>query len=101
MANAAVRGRGLETLPFAIAVAVGLTPEMLPVIVTTALARGAALLARTSGVIVKRLPALHDLGAIDVLCLDKTGTVTQDRPVVVRAADPDGQHDPERLRWAP
>ncbi|MGG2460893.1 magnesium-translocating P-type ATPase [Streptomyces sp. RGM 3693] len=100
MANAALRGRGLETLPFAVAVAVGLTPEMLPVIVTTALARGAALLARTSGVIVKRLPALHDLGAVDVLCLDKTGTLTQDRPVVVRSAGPDGAPDPEVLHWA-
>nr|WP_234430778.1 magnesium-translocating P-type ATPase [Streptomyces sp. NRRL F-4489] len=100
MANAALRGRGLETLPFAVAVAVGLTPEMLPVIVTTALARGAALLARTSGVIVKRLPALHDLGAIDVLCLDKTGTLTQDRPVVAHSAGPDGAPDPEVLRWA-
>ena len=82
MANAALRGRGLETLPFAVAVAVGLTPEMLPVIVTTCLARGASLLARDHGVIVKRLPALHDLGAVDVLCLDKTGTLTQDRPVL-------------------
>jgi Mg2+-importing ATPase len=100
MANAALRGRGLETLPFAVAVAVGLTPEMLPVIVTTCLARGAALLARTHGVIVKRLPALHDLGAVDVLCVDKTGTLTQDRPVVERALDPAGRDDPEVLRWA-
>jgi len=100
MANAALRGRGLETLPFAVAVAVGLTPEMLPVIVTTCLARGAALLARTHGVVVKRLPALHDLGAVDVLCLDKTGTLTQDRPVVERALGPDGRPDPDVLRWA-
>ncbi|MFJ4568936.1 magnesium-translocating P-type ATPase [Streptomyces caelestis] len=100
MANAALRGRGPETLPFAVAVAVGLTPEMLPVIVTTCLARGAALLARTHGVIVKRLPALHDLGAVDVLCVDKTGTLTQDRPVVERALDPAGRDDPEVLRWA-
>ncbi|WP_435281888.1 magnesium-translocating P-type ATPase [Streptomyces koelreuteriae] len=100
MANAALRGRGLETLPFAVAVAVGLTPEMLPVIVTTCLARGAALLARTHGVIVKRLPALHDLGAVDVLCVDKTGTLTQDRPVVARSLDPAGRDDPEVLRWA-
>nr|WP_258528073.1 magnesium-translocating P-type ATPase [Streptomyces sp. NBRC 110611] len=100
MANAALRGRGLETLPFAVAVAVGLTPEMLPVIVTTALARGASALARTSGVIVKRLPALHDLGAIDVLCLDKTGTLTQDRPVVERSVDARGNDDPDVLRWA-
>ncbi|WP_399478708.1 HAD-IC family P-type ATPase [Streptomyces sp. OUCMDZ-4982] len=100
MANAALRGRGLETLPFAVAVAVGLTPEMLPVIVTTALARGASRLARTSGVIVKRLPALHDLGAVDVLCLDKTGTLTEDRPVVAAAVDSADRPDPEVLRWA-
>ncbi|MFK4103764.1 magnesium-translocating P-type ATPase [Streptomyces sp. NPDC019531] len=100
MANAALRGRGLETLPFAVAVAVGLTPEMLPVLVTTCLARGAALLARTHGVIVRRLPALHDLGAMDVLCVDKTGTLTQDRPVVHRALDAEGHDDPEVLRLA-
>ena len=100
MANAALRDRGLETLPFAVAVAVGLTPEMLPVIVTMCLARGASLLARSHGVIVKRLPALHDLGAVDVLCLDKTGTLTEDRPVLHRALGPDGRDDPEVLRWA-
>ncbi|GHI06025.1 magnesium-translocating P-type ATPase [Streptomyces cellostaticus] len=100
MAGAALRGRGLETLPFAVAVAVGLTPEMLPVLVTTCLARGAALLARTHGVIVKRLPALHDIGAVEVLCLDKTGTLTQDRPTVDRALGPDGEDDPEILHWA-
>ncbi|MEU9172127.1 magnesium-translocating P-type ATPase [Streptomyces sp. NPDC048420] len=100
MANAALRGRGLETLPFAVAVAVGLTPEMLPVLVTACLARGAALLARTHGVIVRRLPALHDLGAMDVLCVDKTGTLTQDRPVVHRALDAEGHDDPEVLRLA-
>ncbi|WP_020134492.1 magnesium-translocating P-type ATPase [Streptomyces sp. 351MFTsu5.1] len=100
MANAALRGRGLETLPFAVAVAVGLTPEMLPVLVTTCLARGAALLARTHDVIVRRLPALHDIGAMDVLCVDKTGTLTQDRPVVDRALNAEGQDDPEVLRWA-
>jgi Mg2+-importing ATPase len=100
MANAALRDRGLETLPFAVAVAVGLTPEMLPVIVTTCLARGATLLARAHAVIVTRLPALHDLGAVDVLCVDKTGTLTQDRPVVEKALDPAGRDDPEVLRWA-
>ncbi|MBC9726220.1 HAD-IC family P-type ATPase [Streptomyces sp. TRM68367] len=100
MAGAALRGRGLETLPFAVAVAVGLTPEMLPVIVTTCLARGAALLARAHGVIVTRLPALHDLGAVDVLCVDKTGTLTQDRPVVERSLDAAGRDDPEALHWA-
>ncbi|NUQ98234.1 MAG: magnesium-translocating P-type ATPase [Streptomyces sp.] len=100
MANAALRDRGLETLPYAVAVAVGLTPEMLPVIVTMCLARGASLLARYHGVIVKRLPALHDLGAVDVLCLDKTGTLTQDRPVLHQALGPDGRDAPEVLHWA-
>ncbi|MGJ5752622.1 Mg2+-importing ATPase [Streptomyces puniciscabiei] len=100
MAGAALRGRGLQTLPFVVSVAVGLTPEMLPVIVTTCLARSAALLARTRRVVVRRLPALHDLGAIDVLCVDKTGTLTQDRPVAARSLGPDGRDDPEVLRWA-
>lgn len=100
MAGAALRGWGLQTLPFAVSVAVGLTPEMLPVIVTTCLARSAALLARTRRVVVRRLPALHDLGAIDVLCVDKTGTLTQDRPVAARSLGPDGRDDPEVLRWA-
>ncbi|MFE7622365.1 magnesium-translocating P-type ATPase [Streptomyces sp. NPDC057509] len=100
MANAALRGRGLEMLPFAVAVAVGLTPEMLPVIVTTCLARGAALLARAHDVIVRRLPALHDLGAVDVLCLDKTGTLTEDRPRVADAVDATGRPAPDVLRWA-
>ncbi|SPE58100.1 Magnesium-transporting ATPase, P-type 1 [Streptomyces netropsis] len=98
--SALLRGRGLETLPFAVAVAVGLTPEMLPVVVTTALARGAALLARDGEVIVRRLPALHDLGAVDVLCVDKTGTLTEDRPVLALCEGPDGRADPEVLRWA-
>ncbi|MEU6853576.1 magnesium-translocating P-type ATPase [Actinacidiphila alni] len=100
LADAGLRGRGVETLPFAVAVAVGLTPEMLPVVVTTTLARGASLLARTSEVIVKRLPALHDLGAMDVLCTDKTGTLTQDRPVVACHVDAGGRDDPDVLHWA-
>ncbi|MDX3751652.1 magnesium-translocating P-type ATPase [Streptomyces sp. AK08-02] len=99
-ASAALRRQGPETLPFAVAVAVGLTPEMLPVVVSTCLARGASGLARAHGVVVKRLPALHDLGAVDVLCLDKTGTLTQDRPVVERSTDAAGRDDPEVLDWA-
>ncbi|MFF7352675.1 HAD-IC family P-type ATPase [Streptomyces filipinensis] len=100
MAGAALRGWGPQTLPFAVSVAVGLTPEMLPVIVTSCLARAAALLARTRRVVVRRLPALHDLGAIDVLCVDKTGTLTQNRPVVARCLGADGRDDPEVLRRA-
>ncbi|MEV5241403.1 magnesium-translocating P-type ATPase [Streptomyces cinnamoneus] len=100
IAGALVRGRGLEALPFAVAVAVALTPEMLPVVVTSALARGAALLARDGEVVVRRLPALHDLGAVDVLCVDKTGTLTEDRPVLVLGEDGDGRADPGVLHWA-
>ncbi|MFG2071976.1 magnesium-translocating P-type ATPase [Nonomuraea maritima] len=99
VADALVQGKALEALPFAVAVAVGLTPEMLPVVVTMALARGSTVLAR-DGVIVKRLSALHDVGAVDVLCMDKTGTLTQDRPVVSGSVGPDGRADPEALRWA-
>jgi P-type Mg2+ transporter len=95
-----VRGRGLATLPFAVAVAVGLTPEMLPVVVATVLAGRAAVLARDHRVIVRWLPALHDLGAMDVLCTDKTGTLTLDRPVVDACLDPDGRPAPEVLHWA-
>ncbi|MGW5352982.1 magnesium-translocating P-type ATPase [Streptomyces sp. NPDC004031] len=99
-AGAALRGRGLETLPFAVAVAVGLTPEMLPVVVTTVLARRAAGLARERDVVVRRLPALHNLGAVDVLCTDKTGTLTLDRPVVQGCVDAAGRPEPRVLHWA-
>ncbi|WP_419998914.1 magnesium-translocating P-type ATPase [Streptomyces boninensis] len=100
MSNAALRDRGLEMLPFAIAVAVSLTPEMLPVIVTTVLARGAAGLARDHDVIVRRLSALHDLGAMDVLCVDKTGTLTENRPAVACHLDALGAPDESVLHWA-
>ena len=66
----------LESLLFALALAVGLTPELLPMVVTVTLANGARRLARHR-VIVKRLAAIHDLGAMDVLCTDKTGTLTE------------------------
>ncbi len=66
----------LDSLMFALALAVGLTPELLPMIVTVTLSRGATRLARRR-VIVKRLAAMHNLGAMDVLCTDKTGTLTE------------------------
>ncbi|WP_055529069.1 magnesium-translocating P-type ATPase [Streptomyces graminilatus] len=100
MASGALRGQGPGTLPFAVAVAVALTPEMLPVVVSTCLARGASGLARAHGVVVRRLPALHDLGATDVLCLDKTGTLTRDQPVVEGSTDGAGRDDPEVLALA-
>jgi P-type Mg2+ transporter len=97
--NASVRGHLLQALLFAVAVAVGVTPEMLPVVVTSALARSAAVVARKAA-IVKRLPAMHDLGAMDVLCTDKTGTLTEDRVSLSCHVDTAGRTDPGVLRWA-
>jgi P-type Mg2+ transporter len=79
----------LESLMFALALAVGLTPEMLPMIVTVTLSRAAIQLAKRQ-VIVKRLAAIHDIGAMDVLCTDKTGTLTEARIALVRAIDGEG-----------
>ena len=76
----------LESLMFALALAVGLTPELLPMIVTVTLARSAMELAKRK-VIVKRLSAIHDLGAMNVLCTDKTGTLTEAAIKLVRAID--------------
>lgn len=80
----------LDTLLFALALAVGLTPELLPMVVTVTLANGARRMA-TKRVIVKRLAAIHDLGAIDVLCTDKTGTLTEAHIRLVRAIDGEGE----------
>ncbi|MGB8639281.1 MAG: magnesium-translocating P-type ATPase, partial [Pseudolabrys sp.] len=73
----------LESFLFALALAVGLTPELLPMIVSVTLARGAMRLAKQK-VIVKRLAAIHDLGSMDVLCTDKTGTLTEAKIVLIR-----------------
>jgi Mg2+-importing ATPase len=90
--NGLVSGVWAQAAMFAVAVAVGLTPEMLPVIVTTNLARGATRLAREK-VIVSRLNAIQDLGAMDVLCVDKTGTLTEDRIVYAHSIDVTGRID--------
>ena len=76
----------LESLMFALALAVGLTPELLPMIVTVTLARSAMELSKRK-VIVKRLSAIHDLGAMNVLCTDKTGTLTEATIKLVRTID--------------
>jgi Mg2+-importing ATPase len=76
----------LESLLFAVALAVGLTPELLPMIVTVTLARSAMRMAKQK-VIVKRLSAIHDVGAMDVLCTDKTGTLTEATIKLVRVID--------------
>jgi Mg2+-importing ATPase len=79
----------LESLMFAVALAVGLTPELLPMIVTVTLARSALQMSKRR-VIVKRLSAIHDLGAMDVLCTDKTGTLTEAKISPVRTVDGHG-----------
>ena len=89
----------LEALLFAVAVGVGLTPEMLPMIVTVNLAKGAIALSRLK-VIVKRLNAIQDFGAMDVLCTDKTGTLTQDRIILKRHLDMRGEESDRVLHVA-
>lgn len=89
----------LQALLFAVAVAVGLTPEMLPMIVTVNLAKGALAMSRQK-VIVKRLNAIQNFGAMDVLCTDKTGTLTQDRIILKRHLDINGDDSDQVLRYA-
>jgi Mg2+-importing ATPase len=84
---------------FGVAVAVGLTPEMLPMIVTANLAKGAVAMARRK-TIVKRLNAIQNFGAMDILCTDKTGTLTQDRIVLERHLNLVGEDDEEVLGYA-
>ena len=89
----------LELIMFSLALAVGLTPELLPMVVTVTLARGALRLAGL-GVIAKRLPAIHDLGAMDTLCTDKTGTLTEAKIRLVRHVDSNGTECPKVRRLA-
>jgi P-type Mg2+ transporter len=89
----------LESLMFALALAVGLTPELLPMIVTVTLARSAMELSKRK-VIVKRLSAIHDLGAMDVLCTDKTGTLTEAAIKLVSVVDGRGAESPSAFAYA-
>jgi len=93
------KGNWVEALLFGLSIAVGLTPEMLPMIVTVNLAKGALTMAKRK-VIVKRLPAIQNFGAIDILCTDKTGTLTQDRVVLERHVDVLGNTSEEVLNYA-
>jgi len=97
--NGFTKGDWLQAFLFALSVAVGLTPEMLPMIVTSTLAKGAVLLSRKK-VVVKRLDAIQNFGAMDILCTDKTGTLTQDRIALARHADAYGQDSDEVLNFA-
>lgn len=96
--NGVTKGDWDEAFLFAIAVAVGLTPEMLPTVVSANLARGAVAMAQRK-VVVKRLNAIQNLGAMDVLCTDKTGTLTEDRIVLDRHLDVHGREDAEVLEY--
>lgn len=97
--NGFTKGDWMDAALFAISVAVGLTPEMLPMIVTTALARGAVAMSRKK-VIIKKLNAIQNLGSMDVLCTDKTGTLTQDKVVLEYHLNIHGDEDPRVLRHA-
>jgi Mg2+-importing ATPase len=97
--NGLTKGDWVQALLFATAVAVGLTPEMLPMIVTVNLAKGAIAMSRRK-VVVKRLSAIQNFGAMDVLCTDKTGTLTQDRVILQKALDLDGGDSHEVLEYA-
>ena len=97
--NGFTKGDWLEASLFALSIAVGLTPEMLPMIVTSTLAKGAMVLSRKK-VIVKRLDAIQNFGAMDVLCTDKTGTLTQDRIFLERHTDAFGAESDDVLEYA-
>jgi Mg2+-importing ATPase len=97
--NGITKHNWLEALFFAVAVGVGLTPEMLPMIVTMNLARGAVAMSKKRA-IVKRLNAIQNFGAMDVLCTDKTGTLTQDRVILKLHIDLKGAEDERVLTYA-
>ena len=97
--NGFTKGDWVEAALFALSVAVGLTPEMLPTVVSANLVRGAAFMARKK-VIVRRLDAIQNLGAMDVLCTDKTGTLTRDKIILEYSLDVHGNEDERVLRHA-
>ncbi len=99
LVNGATSGDWMGAFMFALAVAVGLTPEMLPMVVTVCLSKGALAMSRHK-VIVKCLDAIQNFGAIDVLCTDKTGTLTQDKIILEKHLDVMGEEDDAVLEYA-
>lgn len=97
--NGITKGDWLDAFLFAISIAVGLTPEMLPMIVTTCLAKGAVSMSKKQ-TIVKNLNSIQNFGAIDILCTDKTGTLTQDQVVLEYHLNVNGEDDTRVLRHA-
>ncbi|MBK7900844.1 MAG: magnesium-translocating P-type ATPase [Azonexus sp.] len=99
LVNALMHKPWLESFLFAVALAVGLTPELLPMVVSVTLARGALVMARKR-VIVKRLASIQNLGSMDVLCTDKTGTLTEAKIRLEQHVDSLGQASPRVLELA-
>lgn len=97
--NGVFKHNWLEAFMFAVAVAVGLTPELLTMIMSVSMARGSEQMAK-KGAIVKRLMSIPNFGSMDVLCTDKTGTLTQDKIVLVKWTDLDGQPNQELHEFA-
>lgn len=97
--NGVTKGDWLEAFLFGISIAVGLTPEMLPMIVTTCLAKGAVSMSKKK-TIVKNLNSIQNFGAVDILCTDKTGTLTQDKVVLEYHLNVSGKEDMRVLRHA-
>ncbi|MCK9268310.1 MAG: magnesium-translocating P-type ATPase, partial [Alkaliphilus sp.] len=97
--NGITKGDWLQALLFGVSIAVGLTPEMLPVIVTTNLAKGAIAMSKRKTV-VKKLDAIQNFGAMDILCTDKTGTLTLDKIILERHLDVHGNENNRVLRHA-
>ncbi len=97
--NGFTKGNWLDAFLFAISIAVGLTPEMLPMIVTTCLAKGAVSMSKKK-TIVKNLNSIQNFGAMDILCTDKTGTLTEDRVVLEYHLNVNGENDTRVLRHA-
>lgn len=97
--NGITKGDWLDASLFALSIAVGLTPEMLPMIVTTCLAKGSVAMAKEK-TIVKNLNSIQNLGAIDILCTDKTGTLTQDNVILEYPLDVQGNIDMRVLKHA-
>ncbi|MGB9617070.1 MAG: magnesium-translocating P-type ATPase [Desulfomonilaceae bacterium] len=97
--NALYKRNVLESLLFSVALAVGLTPELLPMIITLTLSKGAISMSR-KGVIVKRLSSIQNLGSMDVLCTDKTGTLTENRIKLVLHVDLEGKDNDKVLLYS-
>jgi Mg2+-importing ATPase len=97
--NGFSKGNWIDAALFALSIAVGLTPEMLPMIVTSTLAKGAVILSRKK-VIVKRLDAMQNFGAMNILCTDKTGTLTQDKIILEHYTDVFGHSEESLLEMA-